>query len=157
MRFFMKFTLLNLLLAICFSANAADKLQIKDAWIPEMPPVSRVMAGFASFVNPTAQNLEIVSITSPDFERVEMHLSEEVGGMARMIPQKSLIVQANKHLDLKHGSYHLMLFNPAKRFLAGDKINMQLTLSNGQTQSWQAEVRSSMGHGEHEHHHHHSH
>jgi len=156
MRFLLNLSLSTLLLSISLTASAADKLQIKNAWIPEAPPVSRVLAGFATFNNPTDKDIEIVSISSTGFGRIEMHLSKEVDGMARMIPQKSLVVQAKKQLTLKHGSYHLMLFKPAKRYLAGTTLNFTMTLSNGQTQNFTAEVRSSMGQSNnHEHHHHH--
>jgi len=156
MRFLINLSFSTFLLGFSLTALAADKLLVEDAWIPEAPPVSRVLAGFATFKNPSDKDIEIVSIASSGFGRIEMHLSKEVDGMARMIPQKSLIVQANKELTLKHGSYHLMLFKPAKRYLAGTTLNFTMTLSNGQTQDFSAEVRSSMGQSDnHEHHHHH--
>lgn len=149
MRLHSRLCLLVLAFVTSFSAQAADKLQVKDAWIPEMPPVSRVLAGFAQFVNPTSKPIEIVSLSSPDFNSIEMHLSKEVKGMARMIPQKSLTVQANDKLTLKHGSYHLMMFNPVKRFKAGDVVTINAELANGEKLSFNAVVRNTMGGQEH--------
>lgn len=128
---------------------------VHNAWIPEMPPVSRVHAGFASFHNASDKAIEITSISSPSYERIEMHLSKEVDGMARMIPQKSLIVQANEMLTLKHGSYHLMMFKPKKKLKNGDSVQLTLTLSNGTKLTTTATVKKSAQANEHQHHHHH--
>lgn len=128
-----------------FNSQAAEELQVKNAWIPEMPPVSRVLAGFAKFENPTSKPIEIVAFSSPSFSRIEMHQSMESNGMASMIPQKSLTVQANSELTLKHGSYHLMLFNPVKRLKAGDTITINAKLADGNTISFQAEVKNALG------------
>jgi len=152
-----KILLSTLLIGVSLTTHAAEQLLVMNAWIPEMPPVSRVMAGFGRFINQSDKAIEIVSMTSPNFARIEMHLSKEVDGMARMIPQKSLVVQANASIELKHGSYHLMLFNPVKRLLTGDSATINMKLSNGRTQTFKAEVRSSMGNMQHDHSHHHHH
>jgi len=152
-----KALLSTFLLCLSVTAHAADQLMVMNAWIPEMPPVSRVMAGFGRFINQTNKDIEITGLSSPDFGRIEMHLSKEVDGMARMIPQKSLVVQPKASLELKHGSYHLMLFNPVKRLKAGDSAIINMTLANGQTQSFKAEVRSTMDDMKHDHSHHHHH
>lgn len=145
MRLLTRLSLSGLLFLASLSAQAGEKLLVKDAWVPEMPPVSRVLAGFAQFVNQTSKPIEIIALSSPDFSRIEMHLSKEVNGMARMIPQKSLTVQANSELTLKHGSYHLMMFNPVKRLKAGDVITLNAILANGENISFLAVVRNSLG------------
>ncbi|MCK4707305.1 MAG: copper chaperone PCu(A)C [Gammaproteobacteria bacterium] len=145
--------LISLVFTISTRLNAAD-LMVHDAWIPEMPPVSRVHAGFASFHNASNKDIEIISISSPVYSSIEMHLSKEVNGMARMIPQKSLIVQANKMLTLKHGSYHLMMFKPAKKLKSGDTVELTMQLSNGAKQTFTATVKKSMQANEHQHHQH---
>lgn len=135
-------------------ALAADALMVHNAWIPEMPPVSRVHAGFASFHNMSDHDIEITSFSSPDYASIEMHLSKEVNGIARMIPQKSLIVHANKMLTLENGSYHLMMFKPAKALKNGDTVKLSMKFSDGTEQSYTASVKTSMQKDVHEHHHH---
>ncbi|MDH5516799.1 MAG: copper chaperone PCu(A)C [Gammaproteobacteria bacterium] len=135
------------------NSYAAGSLMIHDAWVPEMPPVSRVHAGFASFHNSSDKAIEISSFSSPDYARIEIHLSKEVDGVARMIPQKSLIVQANQMLTLKHGSYHLMMFKPGRKLKSGDNVTLSLHLSDGSQQTFSAAVKNSAQN--HEHHHHH--
>lgn len=154
MRSYWNLTFTVLLLAFSTLSHAANSLMIHNAWIPEMPPVSRVHAGFLSFHNAGDQAVEITTISSPDYARIEMHLSKHVDGIARMIPQKSLIVQANQMLTLKHGSYHLMMFKPARKLKSGDTVQLTIQLANGTTQTTTATVKKSSQANEHQHHHH---
>lgn len=153
MRSYLIWAFTALLYTLSTQSYAAGSLMIHDAWVPEMPPVSRVHAGFASFHNASDKTIEITAISSPDYARIEMHLSKQVDGMARMIPQKSLIVQANKMLTLKHGSYHLMMFKPKRKLKSGDTVQLNVQLSNGTQQSFKATVKKSMQANEHQHHH----
>ena len=154
MRSILALTFNALLFMLSQQAHAESSLMIHDAWIPEMPPVSRVHAGFASFHNASDKTIEIVSISSPDYGRIEMHLSKQVDGLARMIHQKSLLVQANQMLTLKHGSYHLMMFKPARKLKSGDTVELTIQLSNGTKQTATATVKKSMQANDHQHHNH---
>jgi len=155
MRLHITLILSTVLLLLSKMTFAADTLMIHNAWIPEMPPVSRVHAGFASFHNSSDKTIEITAISSPDYQRIEMHLSKQVDGIARMIPQKSLIVQANQMLTLKHGSYHLMMFKPVRKLKTGDTVELTLHLSDGTKQTTTAAVKKPSQAGAHQHHHHH--
>lgn len=120
--------LINLSL-ICV-AHASDSLKIIAPWIPETPPGARVMAGYMEIQNPGGQTIDITSVSSPAFNSVEMHLSKDVNGVAKMLQQKNLHIPANGKLVLKAGSFHLMLMGPKKRLLDGDKAQLVFTLSN---------------------------
>ncbi|MDH5765604.1 MAG: copper chaperone PCu(A)C, partial [Gammaproteobacteria bacterium] len=108
------------ILLLVSSITQADHLTIRNAWIPEAPPVTSVMAGFMEIENISTTAAEITAISSKDFGRIEMHLSREENGIARMLPQKKLVIPARGTLKLEHGSYHLMLFKPLRRLKDGD-------------------------------------
>lgn len=122
------FILFNLLLIS--NSHAGNDIKIVNPWIPEAPPGAGVMAGYMEIHNSSTQIIDIVAISSPAFNRVEMHLSKEVDGFAKMLPQKMLSVPAKGKLILKPGSYHLMLIKPKKRLLNGDVTQLNFTLSN---------------------------
>lgn len=134
---------LVLLFALSFNLYASQSLQIKQAWIPEAPPGARVMAGFMEIHNLSAQAIDIIAIDSPAFSRVEMHISIEADGMAKMQPQKKLSIAARGKLILKSGSYHLMLIKPVKRLTDGDKAQLNFTLSSGKKISLNVAVKKS--------------
>ena len=118
---------------------------VTDAWIPEAPPVSTVMAGFMTIHNPGDDDLKIVSVQSEQFAEVQMHLSIEEKGVAKMLPQKILIVPARDNLQLKQGSFHLMLFNPVSPLKAGDKVALTLNFADGAKVPVVAEVKKAVG------------
>lgn len=124
--------ILSILALTLISSHAfAHHLVVKYAWIPEAPPVTPVMAAFMEIENHSNHPAEIVSISGQDFDRVEMHLSKEENGIARMIPQKKLIIPAKGKLVLQHGGYHLMLFNPKRRLKDGDTTELVMKLASG--------------------------
>lgn len=120
-----------LLLALATSLAQADHLQVKNAWIPEAPPVSQVLAAYMVIENSHDETAEIISVESADFGSIEMHQSIEVNGIAKMLPQKTLIVPAQGQLELKPGSYHLMLFNPKRKLRDGDTVELKIKLDKG--------------------------
>ena len=134
-------TLFSFLCLFSAWAQAQSSLQIQQAWIPEAPPGATIMAGYMHIYNHSDRAISINSIQSRAFNKVEMHLSSEVNGMAKMLPQKSLLIAANGELQLRPGSYHLMLIKPRQRLKGGDRVRLSLKLSNGQTQDIDLTVR----------------
>lgn len=135
-----KFTCTFLLLI--FSASAiADDLIISNVWIPEAPPGSKVMAGYMNIENKGQKEILIEKVTSPHFKMVEMHRSLQQGSMMAMEWQLHIHVPVGKVTKLEPGGKHLMLMRPAKRFVAGKKIELTLHLSNNQQQTVIATVR----------------
>lgn len=62
-------------------------------------------------------------------------------GKAMMIRQQAIPIEANTMINLKPGSYHLMLMNPLRSLKAGEKVELQLHFDNGATVEVQAMVR----------------
>ena len=140
------------ILLLVSSITQADHLTIRNAWIPEAPPVTSVMAGFMEIENISTTAAEITAISSKDFGRIEMHLSREENGIARMLPQKKLVIPARGTLKLEHGSYHLMLFKPLRRLKDGDSTELLITLASGDSFSITVMVEKSammMDHSNH--------
>ena len=115
------------------TANAADSLQIENAWSPEAPPVAKVMAGYMKINNLSNKDIKILSAKSDLFKRVEIHLTEMSDGMMRMIKQENLKIKAKGHIELKPGGLHMMLIGKLKPVKAGSVIAVTLTLDNGKT------------------------
>lgn len=148
---------LPLLLILSLSSHftlADDKLEIDDAWIAEAPPVSEVMAAYMEIENETRQDRQAVSMQCNEFERAEFHRTVEKEGMARMEHQQVLNIAANSELELEPGGYHIMLFKPARPFVAGDKTNCSMKFDDGTTIAIELEIRKSSVE-DHSHHHHH--
>jgi hypothetical protein len=71
-----------------------------------------------------------------------------------MVHQQVLNIPAKSKLELGPGGYHVMLFNPARRLLAGDITQCSIEFDNGETIDFDLVIRKSSSE-DHSHHHHH--
>ncbi|MCW8935403.1 MAG: copper chaperone PCu(A)C [Gammaproteobacteria bacterium] len=139
------YLLLGLLLS--FNICAADSLNFSNPRIPEAPPGASVMAAYMEINNTGNEQIDIIDIKSPSFKSIEMHLSKEVDGFAKMLPQKQLSIPANGKLILEPGGYHLMLIKPSKWFKQGEKIKLNFTLSNNESIKLEVSIKKTRSRG----------
>lgn len=142
-------------LVMSMAAQAADTLVVRDAMIPEKPPAVTIMGAFMTIENPTAKEVKVTAVSSPAFKSAEMHQTILQDNVAKMVKQSGLTIPAKGKLELKRGSYHLMLFNPKQLLKAGDTVAIVFTLQGGATQTVTATVKPATLDDAHEHHHHH--
>ncbi len=145
-----------LLLTSHVIADNNKNISISDVWISEAPPTVSVLAAYARIENTSAEKQTLISVTSPMFSNIELHLSKVIDGMAHMEKQSTLVIPANSFIILSPGSYHLMLFNPGSTLKVGDKTNITFTFDDGTSSSVEANVKKR-GNNEYKHHHGHHH
>ncbi len=109
----------------------ADGIVIKDSWIREAPPTSRVLAGYFILHNKDQKDNVIISVKSKDFVEVEIHLSKVQQGMMKMEKQDKLILPKGEMFHFKPGGYHLMLIKPKRKLHSGDKVEIILEFEDG--------------------------
>lgn len=136
----------QILLALIVSAwsllaTADATLQVEDAWVREAPPNAHMMAAYMTLKNTGSGDAVLTQVDSPAFDHVMLHKSEVVDGVARMIHQSEIVIPAKGAVELKPGSFHLMMPAPEKRLVEGDRVEFVLTFSNGDTTRVQADVR----------------
>ena len=122
---------------LCTGSLYADptspQLRVEDPWVREGPPNARVLAGFMKLTNPGAGPVRVTSVTSPDFASIEIHRTEIVDGVARMMQETSIDIAPGGSVELKPGGMHLMLFSPAKRLRHGAGVTLSLGMGDGST------------------------
>ncbi len=129
-----KYSLFTALALTLFSALAqagSEQLEIRDAWIKQLPPVVPVRAGYVTIVNPGTTPLRLVAASGEDFDRVEMHETQTVDGTMKMLRRESFDIPPKGSLRLQPGGKHLMLFDPARPLVAGDKTEIELQFDDG--------------------------
>ena len=138
----MKRTLLSLILSVWSLLTVAEStLQVEDAWVREAPPNAHMMAAYMTLMNRGAGDAVLTQVDSPAFGHVMLHKSEVANGVARMIHQHEIVIPAHGSVELRPGSFHLMMPAPDKRLVEGDRVDFVLTFSNGDTIRVQADVR----------------
>jgi copper(I)-binding protein len=106
------------------SRDTQGELEIIGATIPLAPANASVNAGYVKFTNTSDKDVEFHRFTSPVYDSVEMHITENKSGSAKMKQVKKILVPANSSIELKPGGAHLMLIGPRRDVKAGEKVLM---------------------------------
>ena len=150
------FLSLNLLFSCPVSADEHQAISISEMWIREAPPSISVLAAYARIDNNSAKTQTSISVSSPSFSSIELHLSKTINDMATMEKQNSLMITAKGSVEFSPGGYHLMLFKPAIPLKVGDKATMTFAFADGASTTVIAIVKKQ-NNAEHEHNHGHHH
>lgn len=147
----------TLLIAAVSTSARAETLNVSGAWVRQGPPTAQVLAAYMTLENPSAQAVAITGANSPQFATVEIHRTEIIDGMARMIPQERLTVPAGASVTLEPGGLHLMLINAKQPLTADATVQIELRIEGGDSITVDAPVRADAGMPggmDHSHHHH---
>jgi len=106
------------------SRDTQGELDIIGATIPLAPTNASVNAGYVKFTNTSDKDVEFHRFTSPVYDSVEMHVTENKSGSAKMKQVKKILVPANSSIELKPGGAHLMLIGPRRDVKAGEQVLM---------------------------------
>lgn len=138
----------GVLLALCVVAGGADAapaLEIREAYVREMPPGQSTSAGFMKLVNTGKRPIALIGATSDGAGQVEIHRHTQQDGMMQMERVLRLEVPAQGQLQFAPGGYHLMLINLKRSFRAGDTLNVTLLDEEGRFYSAPFTVRKIVG------------
>jgi copper(I)-binding protein len=134
-------------------SNESGEVSFSDAWINEAPATVSVLAGYANIHNASDKSITLLTVSSPNFSKIEIHRSVLNGDMVSMEKQETLAIPAKNTIKLSPGDLHLMLFDPDKPLRAGDTATLNFSFSDGNNQTIEARVerRSSEDHSHHHH------
>lgn len=122
------------------SALAQPPVTVTDEWVRATPPGSRMTAGYFTLQNHAAAEIALVSISSPRFERVEMHRTTLADDVARMEKIESLSIPAGGRIELSPGGLHLMLIGLRGELSEGEEVILHLVFDDG----WEVEVEAQV-------------
>ena len=132
---------LQLLLVACARTDTPP-LQVSGAWLRAMPEGVTSTAAYLTIENRSRESRRLVSVTSPQFARAEMHETRIEDGMARMRPVEALELPPGERVALAPGGVHVMLFDPVSVLAPNTHVTLRLTLDNGWLFEVEAEVRA---------------
>ena len=124
--------ILAILLTGCDSLKS-NGITFNDLTVYAPRAGSRVTAGFTNIINKSADAVTITSISSPQFNSVEIHETAIINGVARMVKIEALTIPEHQSVTLKPGGKHLMLIDPKKFITEGEEINLIIELSRNET------------------------
>lgn len=118
------------------AAPATGALHAEQAWVRVTPPNAPVAGGYLSLRNDGASDDRLVSISSPDAQRVEIHEMRMDGGTMQMRQLTDGVdVPARASITLEPGGTHLMLIGPTRPFVAGGQVTATLVYAKARPQT----------------------
>ena len=145
------------LTGLAVTAQAADDITVKDAWVREAPPGVTVLAAYLTIDNKSAKSQTLSGASSPQFDSVEIHRTEIKSGVASMVAVPRIAIDAQGTLTFAPNGYHLMLIGPRQPVHAGDHVELKLQFDDHAAQTIHATVRADDAPAtdtmQHQHHH----
>jgi copper(I)-binding protein len=112
-------------LAAALPAWAAG-LTVTDAWSRTTPPGVTVGVGYFTLRNETGKSDRLLRISSPIAEKVQVHRTEILDGIARMREVAVLHVEAGETVKFEPNGMHLMLLGLKKPLVEGQAFELNL-------------------------------
>lgn len=127
-----------LMLSTSWSLSQTDshrgQITISGAWTRATVSAMTVGGGYMKITNRGSAPDRLVSLTTPVAERVEVHRTTIVDGMARMRQlTEGLLVPAGQSVELAPGGLHLMLVRLKQPLQGGQSVPLTLIFERAGT------------------------
>lgn len=129
--------------------STAEQLSVRDAWVQSTDgemAASGMVGGFASITNNGDEEVTITAAETEAAHSVELH-EMSTGSDGQMLMRRiegGLTIPAGSTRVLEPGGEHLMLMG-VEELLAGDDIEIHLTLESQEQVSFSATIRDFSG------------
>lgn len=139
-------------LAACSSAAVppSARIAVTDAWARSSSAMASAGAAYATITNAGGTADALIGASSPAAATVEIHETVSMGSpdasggaMMGMQPVARVEIPAGESLQLRPGSYHVMLIGLVKDLKAGDTIDLTLTFEKAGPITVKAPVRET--------------
>ncbi|MBC3872111.1 copper chaperone PCu(A)C [Undibacterium flavidum] len=127
-------------LSLTISAVAFSQVTVKDPWVRTTVPQQKATGAFMQLT--ATQDVKIISASSPAAKNVEIHTMEMDKDVMKMRQIMSLDLPAGKTIELKPGSYHVMLLGLTAQVKEGDLIPLTLVVEDKDKKTQTIEVKA---------------
>ena len=135
------FALLALAAALAAPAALAEGLTVTNSWSRSTPPGAKVGVVYFTLKNDTKKSDRLLKLSAPVAEKIEVHRTEVLVGIARMREVAVLHVDAGQTLEFRPGGMHVMLTGLKKPLVAGTSYELDLLFEVAGPRKVRVEVR----------------
>lgn len=125
---------------IAVTETAAEVIAVGNPRIRATAPGQMVSGAFMTLTNASATPHALTSVSFTAADTVEIHETSMNGEMMRMRQVGQIDIPANGSVELKPGSYHIMLMGLKKELAAGTTETLTLTFSDTSQMTVEASV-----------------
>ncbi len=129
-------------LAATFAAAAGAQVTVTDAWVRGTVPGQMATGAFMQLKSPTDTTL--VGAASPVAKVVEVHEMKMDNGVMKMSAVPKLPLPAGKTVELKPGSYHVMLMDLGRPLKEGESVPVTLTFEDKAGKKQSVDVKATV-------------
>lgn len=126
----------------CASSCRAE-ITVSNAWARATVPGQAVAGVYLKIVSTAPAWL--VGGSSPDAKAVELHKMSLENNVMKMRPLARLALPAGKAVELKSGSYHLMLIDFTRPLVTGESVPLKLTIEEKDGRRYTVDVKAEVG------------
>ena len=126
--------------AVLASAAADAQVTVDKPWVRTTVPQQTTTGAFMTITS--AQGGKLVAASSPIAASVEVHEMKMEGDVMKMRPVDALPLPAGKPVDLKSGSYHIMMMGLKAPVKAGDVVPIQLVVEDAKGKRETVDVKA---------------
>jgi periplasmic copper chaperone A len=112
--------------AVCAHTHEKGDIQIRHPWARATPPGAKVGAGYLEIRNNGSQPDRLLSASTSMAKRVEMHVTEHAGEVAKMRQLRAFEIPGRERLELRPGGAHLMLVDLVQPLKKGERFAVTL-------------------------------
>jgi len=119
----------------------ANPISIDNAYVRATPPHTINSAAFMVIHNAMKKDIKLIAASSDTAQRVELHQHIHEDGMMKMRQVEEITIQAEQHIALQPGGYHVMLFGLKHALKDGDLLQFSLYFDNGEKITLDAPIK----------------
>jgi copper(I)-binding protein len=128
----------GLLVACMAAASAMAQVKIEDGWARATVQGQKATGAFMKITAPQATRL--VAVSTPVAGVAEVHEMKMEGNVMKMRALPALDLPANQTVELKPGSYHLMLMDLKAPLMKDSSVALTLTFKDAKGLETQQQV-----------------
>jgi hypothetical protein len=130
-------------IALALAAGSAQAaVTASGAWVRGTVPAQQTTGAFVTLES--SEEAKLVGVTTPAASSAEIHTSEEHAGVMHMHALDALPLPAGKRVELRPGSFHIMLVGLTRPLAAGDRVPLTFTIEDRDGKRTRVEVRAEV-------------
>ncbi len=129
--------------ALAMAAGLAQaSVTATDAWVRGTVAAQKTTGAFVTLQS--SEESRLVAVTTPAASSAEIHASEQKQGVMHMHALDAIALPAGQRVELKPGSFHIMLVGLTRALSAGDTVPLTFTFEDRQGKRTRIEVRAEV-------------
>ena len=127
---------------LALTESASAQVTVTDPWVRGTVAGQKATGAYMQLKSPT--DAALVAVASLVAKIVEIHEMKMEGGMMKMSAIDKLALPAGKSVELKPGSYHVMLLDLVQPLKEGDTVPLKLSFEDKAGKKQTVEVKAQV-------------